>query len=65
MLRSATDRRPAVDTASTGVGWLFAIADKQMSAALCCMHDDPKFPSTIQAPAERVGMSRSIFCPAI
>jgi hypothetical protein len=24
-----------------GVGWLFALADKQMSAAITCMHDDP------------------------
>ena len=25
----------------SGVGWLFALADKQMSAAITCMHDDP------------------------
>lgn len=43
------------------VGWLFALADKQMSAALACMHDDPGHPWTLQSLAERIGMSRSIF----
>jgi len=43
------------------VGWLFALADKQMSAAITCMHDDPGHPWTLQKLAERVGMSRSIF----
>ena len=49
------------DGASGGVGWLFALADKQMSAAITCMHDDPGHPWTLQKLAERVGMSRSIF----
>jgi AraC-like DNA-binding protein len=44
-----------------GVGWLFALADKQMGAALTCMHDEPGYPWTLQRLAERVGMSRSIF----
>lgn len=44
-----------------GVGWLFALADKQMSAAITCMHDDPGHPWTLQKLAERVGMSRSVF----
>jgi len=43
------------------VGWLFALADKQMSAALACMHDVPGHPWTLQKLAEHVGMSRSIF----
>jgi AraC-like DNA-binding protein len=43
------------------VGWLFALADKQMSAAITCMHDDPGHPWTLQKLAERVSMSRSIF----
>jgi AraC-like DNA-binding protein len=47
--------------AKEGVGWLFALADKQMSAAITCMHDDPGHPWTLQKLAERVGMSRSIF----
>jgi AraC-like DNA-binding protein len=47
--------------AKGSVGWLFALADKQMSAAITCMHDDPGHPWTLQKLAERVGMSRSIF----
>ena len=46
---------------SGSVGWLFALADKQMSAAITCMHDEPGHPWTLQKLAERVGMSRSIF----
>jgi AraC-like DNA-binding protein len=44
-----------------GAGWLFALADKQMSMAITSMHDDPGHPWTLQKLAERVGMSRSIF----
>jgi AraC-like DNA-binding protein len=49
------------DGARGGVGWLFALADKQMSVAIACMHDDPGHAWTLQKLAERVGMSRSIF----
>jgi AraC-like DNA-binding protein len=49
------------DGATESVGWLFALADKQMSVAITCMHDDPGHPWTLQKLAERVGMSRSIF----
>jgi AraC-like DNA-binding protein len=49
------------DGARGSVGWLFALADKQMSAALACMHDDPRHPWTLKKLAERVGMSRSVF----
>ncbi len=49
------------DEASAGIGWLFALRDKQMGAALRCMHDDPGHPWTLQTLAENVGMSRSIF----
>ena len=44
-----------------GVGWLFALADKQMSASINAMHDDPAHRWTIQELAERAGMSRSTF----
>ena len=44
-----------------GVGWLFALADRQMSVAISSMHDDPAHPWTLQELAERVGMSRSSF----
>ncbi|MBR8834415.1 MAG: helix-turn-helix transcriptional regulator [Stigonema ocellatum SAG 48.90 = DSM 106950] len=44
-----------------GVGWLFALADQQMSAAINSMHDDPAHGWTIQKQAECAGMSRSTF----
>ncbi len=44
-----------------GVGWLFALADKQMSAAISLMHDDPAHRWTLQELAKRAGMSRSTF----
>ena len=49
------------DAASGRVGWLFALADKQMGGAIACMHDEPGRAWTLQSLAERVGMSRSIF----
>ena len=44
-----------------GVGWLFALADKQMSAAINSMHDDPARRWTLQDLAVRAGMSRTTF----
>ena len=44
-----------------GVGWLFALADPQMCAAITAMHQDPARRWTLQALAERCGMSRSSF----
>lgn len=49
------------DGATQGVGWLFALADKQMGAAIRCMHEEPGQGWTLQTLAERVGMSRSVF----
>ena len=49
------------DGAGGGVGWLFALADQQMSAAISCIHDDPGHRWTLQGMAERIGMSRSVF----
>ncbi len=49
------------DTASAGRGWLSALADKHMSIAIACLHDNPGHPWTLQLLAERVGMSRSVF----
>jgi AraC-like DNA-binding protein len=43
------------------VGWLFALADKQMGAAITALHEDPGHRWTLQELAERVGMSRSTF----
>jgi len=44
-----------------GVGWLFALADKQMSVAINSMHSDPAHRWTLQELAKRAGMSRSTF----
>jgi AraC-like DNA-binding protein len=44
-----------------GVGWLFALADKQLSAAINAMHEDPAHRWTLQTLAEHAGMSRSVF----
>jgi AraC-like DNA-binding protein len=43
------------------VGWLFALADKQMSAAIGAMHGEPARRWTLQTLAEHAGMSRSTF----
>ena len=44
-----------------GVGWLFALADTQMSAAITAMHESPGHRWTLQELGGRVAMSRSIF----
>ena len=46
---------------ANGVGWLFALADKQLSAAMSAMHEDPAHHWTLQTLAERAHMSRTIF----
>jgi AraC-like DNA-binding protein len=43
------------------VGWLFALADQQMRAAITAMHESPGHRWTLQELAARAGMSRSIF----
>lgn len=43
------------------VGWLFALADERMSAAISAMHDDPAQRWSLQDLARRAGMSRSTF----
>jgi AraC-like DNA-binding protein len=49
------------EAASGGVGWFFALADKQIGAAINAMHEDPAQRWTLEALAERAGMSRSSF----
>ena len=49
------------DGARDGVGWLFALADKQMSVAIGALHQDASRRWTLQELAEQVGMSRSAF----
>jgi AraC-like DNA-binding protein len=50
-----------MDEEAGGVGWLFALADKQMGAAIGAMHAAPAQRWTLQSLAERVHMSRSAF----
>jgi len=47
--------------ACPGVGWLVALGDKQMRAAMTAMHEDPAHGWSLQELAERAGMSRSKF----
>jgi len=49
------------EEASRGVGWFFALADKQMGAAINAMHDDPARRWTLEELAVCAGMSRSTF----
>jgi AraC-like DNA-binding protein len=49
------------DASHGRVGWLFALADKQMGAAITALHQEPGHRWTLQELAERVGMSRSTF----
>ena len=47
--------------AGRGVGWLFALADPQLAAAMGAMHAKPDARWTLPALAEKAGMSRSGF----
>jgi AraC-like DNA-binding protein len=49
------------DASGTGVGWLFALTDRQMSLAINAMHNNPAHHWTLQALGARAGMSRSRF----
>ena len=42
-------------------GWLRAIFDRQIGAALRCVHENVKSPWTVQSLAAAAGMSRSAF----
>jgi AraC-like DNA-binding protein len=44
-----------------GVGWLFALADRQMNAAMAAMHAQPGRRWTIEELAKEAAMSRSTF----
>ena len=47
------------DGSKDGVGWLFALADKRLGAAIGAVHADPARRWTLPALAECAGMSRS------
>jgi AraC-like DNA-binding protein len=44
-----------------GMGWLAALADKQIRLAINAIHEDPAYRWTLQELAEHAGMSRSTF----
>ena len=46
---------------SKGVGWLFALSDKHVGAAITAIHREPARRWTVAALAVEVGMSRSGF----
>ncbi len=48
------------DKFGSGVGWLFALTDKHIGAAIGAMHEDPAHGWTLQTLAARAGMSRPI-----
>lgn len=50
-----------VEGMTGGSGWSFALADKQLGAAINAMHDNPAHRWTLQQLAERACMSRSTF----
>lgn len=54
-------RQQMTERASREVGWLFALADKQMGAAIGAIHADPAQRWTLQTLASRANMSRSTF----
>ncbi len=54
-------RQYVAHPSSEGKGWLFALTDKKMAAAIQAMHDDPARGWSVQLLAEHVGMSRTNF----
>lgn len=48
-------------TPADGVGWVFALSDRRMSAAIGAIHADPAQRWSLQMLAEHAGMSRSSF----
>lgn len=49
------------EAGADAVGWLFALADKRLGAAIGAIHEAPAHPWTLHALAARAGMSRSAF----
>lgn len=54
-------RRHVADGPGAGVGWLFALSDRQIRAAIEAVHGDPAYGWTLQELAQRSGLSRSGF----
>ena len=54
-------RLHVLDKTTGGVGWLYALADKQINQALTAMHQHPSHRWTVRSLAECAGMSRTSF----
>ena len=54
-------RQHSAEGARGRAGWLFALADPRMAAALAALHADPARAWTLRALAEEAAMSRSTF----
>jgi AraC-like DNA-binding protein len=61
MMLVQTLRLHLADGSRDGIGWMFALADKRLGAAIGAIHADPARRWTLQALAERARMSRSTF----
>lgn len=62
LMERAGGTEAAKNAQSAGaVGWIYALTDKQISAAIHAMHENPEQKWTIQSLAERAYMSRSTF----
>lgn len=51
----------ANDNQKVNAGWLFALRDKKLSAALTSMHQNPEYKWTLAQLAGKAGMSRAAF----
>ena len=49
------------DASARGVGWLFALADRRIGAAMTAIHNDPSRRWTVQLLGQQAGMSRTSF----
>ena len=54
-------RQYVAQAAPGATGWLFALADEKLAAAIQALHDDPARGWSVQALAAHVGMSRTNF----
>ncbi|WP_263384551.1 AraC family transcriptional regulator [Granulicella arctica] len=54
-------RQHLSDRTTCNIGWLFAMADHSLKAAINSMHEDPSHPWTLEQLARKSGLSRSSF----
>ncbi len=54
-------RQHLAEAATGDTGWLAALADPRLGAAISALHDDPARRWTVETLARRAGLSRSVF----